>query len=222
MGKFILTEEDRNRIKKLHNIQEQSTILAQVKGDYTASNCDELHAFQGTGGKTIGNMNGIVKDKILELNKQGHKVKVTKVSVVVKGMNVIWTVDISKSDDNKNWVGFTSRGAGCNSDIQRRWNNDSVGNGAASIKNKIESSGYGAVDEIELVNTFTHTSDENSFIQGFYRYCLMENNQSTNIQPSTNQQTNQEEYIVASSNDANTFYKKLKIKQEIKILIQAQ
>jgi len=199
MKKFVLTEEDRNRIRVLYNLQEQSTILANVSGNYNASNCDELHAFQGTGGKVIGNMNVMVRDKINELINQGHKVKVTNVRVNVKGMNVNWVVTISESDDNKNWVGFTSRGAGCNGAIDERWNSENVGNGPNSIIKKIQESKIGIVDKIELVNKFEHRSGNNSFIQGFYRYCLQENSQQTNGQ-NINQTNNVNEFEIFADN----------------------
>lgn len=79
-----------------------------ISGNYTASNCDELHGFQGTGGKTIGDMNGIVGNKIKEWNKQNINVKPESVEVEVNGMTVNWTVNFVESDINYN--GFTSRG----------------------------------------------------------------------------------------------------------------
>jgi hypothetical protein len=175
MGKrIIISEEEKYRIKSLYNLlNEQTSLLATVDGTYTASNCDELHAFQGTGGKVIGNMNVMVKEKIQELTNQGNKVKVTNVNVRVNGMNVSWSVDISKSDDDKNWIGFTSRGAGCNNSIQTRWNSEDVGNGPNSISANIKKNNIGTVDKIELIKKFEYKGEQNSFVQGFYRYCLL-------------------------------------------------
>jgi hypothetical protein len=164
------------RIKKLSGLNEQVVLPVIVSGNYTATNCDELHAFQGTGGKVLGNMNKLVQVKIGELTKQVNKVKVTNVDVKVNGMNVSWSVTISESDDGKNWVGFTSRGAGCNNNITNRWDDEGQGNGINSIKDKIKSVGIGDVDKIELVRKFEYNGGENSFIQGFYRYCLVDNN----------------------------------------------
>ena len=175
MYKNLLNEEI-TRIKTIMGMNEQVTLPMVVSGVYPANSCDELHAFQGTGGKVIGNMNKLVQDKIGELNKQGLMVKVTGVDVKVSGMNVSWSVTISKSDDGKNWVGFTSRGAGCNQNVSNRWNDEGVGNGINSIKEKIKSVGIGDVDEIELVRKFEYNGGDNSFVQGFYRYCLVGEN----------------------------------------------
>lgn len=204
MKKFILTEDDKIRIKKLYNLREQFTLLATIKGSYTASNCDELHAFQGTGGKVIGNMNVMVKEKIQELLNQGHKVKVTNVNVIVNDMKVSWSVDISRSDDNKNWVGFTSRGAGCNQSIETRWDSEDVGNGPTSISANIRKNNIGDVDQIELIKKFNHNGGNNSFIQGFYRYCLKENIEKQN----NNQRVNNQ--IVIKGTDLNDFRNKIR------------
>jgi hypothetical protein len=204
MKRFIITESEKSEIRKMYGLfNEQAQLPVTVNGNFTATNCDELHAFQGTGGKTIGDMNGKVQQKISELNKQGLKVKVVNVAVNVKGMSVSWSVTIDNSNDGKNWVGFTSRGAGCNNNIETRWNNESVGNGPESIKNKIKEVGIGTVDQIELVKTFTHSDGGNSFKQGFYRYCLVgqnQNNQNQNNQNQNNQnKTGQVKYQVGKT-----------------------
>ncbi len=61
--KIIISEQQLKRI-----ITEQSSTVV-VSGTYTANDCDELHAFQGSGGKVIGNMNVIVGKKLEELYK---------------------------------------------------------------------------------------------------------------------------------------------------------
>jgi hypothetical protein len=52
--KIVISEQQLRRI-----ITEQSSTVV-VSGTYTANDCDELHAFQGSGGKVIGNMNNDV------------------------------------------------------------------------------------------------------------------------------------------------------------------
>ena len=56
--KIVISEQQLRKI-----ILEQSSPVI-VSGNYTASNCDELHAFQGSGGKVIGNMNVLVGKKL--------------------------------------------------------------------------------------------------------------------------------------------------------------
>jgi hypothetical protein len=172
MKKFILTESEKNDILKMYGLINENPISlpTQVTGSYTATNCDELHAFQGTGGKVIGNMNMIVGNKLKEIYDSGIAPKVTNVQVKVQGMNVTWTVTIDKSDDGKAWVGFTSRGAGCNNNVNNRAVSAQVGNDMESVKSKIKSTYNLKEIEIEMVNDFIHNGGENSFRQVFYRY----------------------------------------------------
>jgi hypothetical protein len=165
-------QEQISRIQSMMGLineeQSQNTI---VSGNYVATNCDELHAFQSTGGKVIGDMNGIVKNKIDELNANGINVKATNVSVKVNGMKVSWSVTLSSSNDN--WVGFTSRGSGCNNNIEQRAGNDAIDNGPQNVINTVEQK-IGPVDKIEVINDFTYNdpNGQNSFKQIFYRYKL--------------------------------------------------
>jgi len=167
-----------------------------VKGSYTATNCDELHAFQSTGGKVIGNMNALVGIALEDLYNKGVNPKVTNVKVSVSGMTVNWEVTINKSDDGKAWTGFTSRGAGCNNDVLNRAVSESDGNGPGAIKNAILAATFSfptrksdseklTTDfqyrvnntELEVVNDFQYTEDQTlnpqgteNFRQVFYRY----------------------------------------------------
>lgn len=166
-------------------IKEQSSNLI-VTGSYTVPDdisdkdkCDALHAFQGTSGRVIGDMHGIVTEKIKEWNKQGIKVKATKVDVSVNGMTVNWEVNFEKSD--KNWIGFTSRGAGCNNNIDARAGNDAYQNGPQSIKDRLATQSK-VVGEIEIVNAYTYKDPQqrNSFKQIFYRYTLKDDPMNVN------------------------------------------
>jgi hypothetical protein len=165
-------QENIHRIKEMMGLitEENLPLPYIVQGTHTApsNDCDALHGFQLK--RNNADMNGIVKTALDKFKNQG--VWVSNVKVDVNGMTVNWEVTIDKSNDGEFWNGFTSRGAGCNSDIQTRWNSESVGNGKQSIINKIiESKTCDNVKEIQLVKKaeFTNLGD-NSFIQGFYRY----------------------------------------------------
>jgi hypothetical protein len=187
MAKLFITESEKNDIRRMYELinEEGITLPVTVKGSYTASNCDELHAFQSTDGKVIGNMNVIVGDKLQQIYDSGINPKVTNVKVEVKEMTVTWTVTIDKSNDGKAWVGFTSRGAGCNNDIIERAESSSSGNDVKTAKTKIESK-YGEQGvEIQKVNDFIYTEGKNSFKQVFYRYTKPKNNPSRGSQQKT-------------------------------------
>ena len=162
--KVLISEQQLRRI-----ITEQSSSVI-VKGDYVASNCDELHAFQGSGGKVIGNMNVLVGNKLEELYKGGMNPMVSKVDVSVNGMTVKWSCTIVPSPDGKAWVGFTSRGAGCNNDVIDRAESVSQGNDMRTAKQRIMTTFNESNIDIQKVNDFVHKGGKNSFRQIFYRY----------------------------------------------------
>jgi len=164
--------EEISRIKGMMGVNiitEQSSPVI-VSGNYTASNCDELHAFQGSGGKVIGNMNVLVANKLEELYKGGMNPMVSKVDVKVNGMTVNWSCTISPSPDGKAWMGFTSRGAGCNNDVINRAESVSQGNDVGTAKKKIMTTFNESNIDIQKVNDFVHKGGNNSFRQIFYRY----------------------------------------------------
>ena len=174
----------------------QNVAPVVIKGTYTATNCDELHAFQSTGGKVIGNMNALVGIALEDFYSKGVNPKVTNVKVSVSGLTVNWEVTINKSDDGKAWMGFTSRGAGCNNDVVNRAVSEGDGNGPNAIKNAILAATFSfptrksdseklttdiqyrvTNTELELVNDFVYIEDvtvdpqgTNTFRQVFYRY----------------------------------------------------
>lgn len=159
----------REQISKIRKIINEQSSRFIISGSYNATNCDELHAFQSTGGKVIGNMNVMVLNQIKEWNEQGRKVKPISVKVSVNNMSVKWSVIFEESDVN--WIGFTSRGAGCNNSIEQRAGNDSVNNGSKSVIDALSKQGE-IVDKIEVVESFTYNGGNNSFKQVFYRYIL--------------------------------------------------
>lgn len=129
---------------------------------YKANNCDELHSFQDTSGKDVGNMNMIVKTWLDHFYSKSINPQVSKVDIQVNGMDVTWSVTISESKDGKAWVGFTSRGAGCGIDEQRAKSNLEAG------KQKVKEKFTGC--EIEDVHTHKHEDDNNGFVQHFIKY----------------------------------------------------
>jgi hypothetical protein len=84
-----------------------------VEGSFKGANCDELHAFESTYGRTIGGMNTKVNAELEKIYAQGINPEVTSVEVNMdaKNMKVDWKVTIEESTDGKPWVGFTSRGS---------------------------------------------------------------------------------------------------------------
>ena len=167
--KVVLTEDQFKRVI----LKEQSVSFPlYVTGKYTATNCDELHAFQSTGGKKIGNMNVIVGNKLKDIYKAGYNPKVSEVIVVVSNMTVKWEVIITESKDGNAWIGFTSRGAGCNNDIENRATSTQSGNDIGTLRNRIVSAGLNSNDDFELeeVNDYVYDGGKDSFKQVFYRY----------------------------------------------------
>ena len=169
-------QENIFRIKEMMGlVSEQNLTLPYVVTDsHTGKDCDSLHGFQLSSNNA--NMMGKVKTVLDNFKNQG--VWVSDVKVIVNGMTVNWEVTIDKSSDGEFWNGFTSRGAGCDDNIQTRWNSESVGNGVQSIITKITSPPKDggkpicdSVKAIELVKKVEFTNlGGNSFVQGFYRY----------------------------------------------------
>ena len=174
--------EDINRMKSIMGLIVEQNSSVIVSGTYTATNCDELHAFQSSGGKVIGNMNVIVGNKLDELYKKGINPMVSKVDISVNGMTVNWSCTIVPSLDGKAWMGFTSRGAGCNNDVINRAESVSKGNDMESAKQRIISTFNEPNIDIEKINDFINTDGgtilKNKIVNGggkafrqvFYRY----------------------------------------------------
>jgi hypothetical protein len=160
----------------------------QVKCGYLAKNCDELHAFQDTSGTNIGNMNLIVKEWLDYFYSNGFNPEVSDVDIVVKGFQVDWIVTIDNSKDGKSWLGFTSRGAGCNGDIEKR----SIENFEEGKKN-VQSKFTGC--EIQEVKRHLHQDGGNSFQQIFFKY-------TDPKRPSKSENTKDE--IILKSTSGNT------------------
>ena len=146
-----------------------------LTGTYTAANCDELHAFQSTGGKVIGNMNVIVGKKLKDIYSQGIPPEVTRVDASVNGMTVNWSVKIDVSQNGEAWMGFTSRGAGCGNNIYARATSEQAGNGPIALKNAIVNAGLNpTIDSFKLspINDVLSSLGDRTmnFKQVFYKY----------------------------------------------------
>jgi len=186
-----MPEDNTGEVKPPTTNKPQKTGLLpkKVTGSYLPQNCDEVHAFQSTKkeitpgvyeSKVIGNMNVIVGDELNKLWSQGAKPKVTNVKVSVptgvpsgSGVRVDWEVTIEESNDGKAWLGFTSRGAGCNSSIDTRADSAASGNDVPTLIKAITKE-YGETFPpaiIEKVNEVKPAGlGSNSFKQIFYRY----------------------------------------------------
>ena len=180
-------QENIFRIKQMMGVLNEQTeiekVIEVVTDSFTAKSCDELHAFQSTcpssvfvGGKCkgdtklVGEMHEKMRIKLDAIYKKGINPKVSKVAVSVNDMTVTWTCTIVESTDGKAWVGFTSRGAGCNDDIFARAESAVVGNDVDSIKGRINDMYKEPIIEIVKVNDFIYNGGDNSFRQIFYRY----------------------------------------------------
>jgi len=183
---YIITEEQLRKLTE--NITEVTGLIKEqtltlpypVKGSHSVpaneeKKCDALHGFQLD--RIGADMNGEVKKELDKFSGQGVWVSNVEVTVDIDNLKVDWVVTIDKSDDGQFWNGFTSRGAGCNGDIQNRWKSEDKDhkNGPNSIVLKIKDKGICKGDvEIELVKKvdkiFQGNNSQFSFVQGFYRY----------------------------------------------------
>lgn len=93
-----------------------------VKGSFTGSTGDELHAFQSTGGRKIGKMQDIVNAELKKVYNSGYNPDVTDIEVTIdkKSMTTSWSVTINKSKDGKAYVGIVTVGSCCTNDYQKR------------------------------------------------------------------------------------------------------
>jgi copper chaperone CopZ len=128
-----------------------------VEGSFKAANCDELHAFESTHGKTIGGMNTKVNAELEKIYAQGINPEVTSVEVNMdaKNMKVDWKVTIEESKDGKAWVGFTSRGSS-GSGAFIRANGKAVGQDFDTVLKKVRDVKDEPNAEMKLVKDFLY------------------------------------------------------------------
>jgi hypothetical protein len=115
IGGIVLDSIDLNSAEKYSGNERASEEKFEsfVEGTFKGRNCDELHAFQSTGGRVIGGMNDKVKAELKRVYEQGINPEVSEVFIMTDTdkMEVKWKVKITPSTDGKAWVGFTSRGS---------------------------------------------------------------------------------------------------------------
>jgi len=177
--KNILEETNHmRRLMGLPLIVEQSVSFPKiVTNTYNGQgNCDRLHTFstrKENGVSTeVGGMNTKVGDELKRIYNLGYNPEVTQIDVEVDDQVVTWTAYINESKDGKAWIGITSRGAGCNNDIENRATSSAVGNDVGTLREKIIKGGYNIDNKFDLekVNDYVYNGGEDSFKQVFYRY----------------------------------------------------
>ena len=196
----------------------------KVSCGFKAENCDELHAFQNTKKKKeggapdemepvdIGNMAIIVKQWLDYFYSKGIKPEVSDVDVQVNGMQVDWNVTISESKDGKAWIGFSSRGAGCDGELTRAESNFKKG------QEKINGKYPGC--EIVKIKTITHTDPGNGFHQIFFKYTKpseQAQTKSTTSNKSADTQQKKSAPAVNKQFDINIIYNTKEFKELTKI-----
>jgi hypothetical protein len=138
---------------------------------------DEMHAFQSTAGKTVGNGNVIVGDVLKKMYRDGIKPIVTGVAVEVEhrpnstGMH--WYITIEESKDGLAYTGFTGRGSGSEGGTPSASQVRSDGKDETSIKNNINKQlGYMPKVFKQVGPDITHSdsSYKRYFRQVFYVY----------------------------------------------------
>lgn len=197
----------------------------KVSCGFKAEDCDELHAFQNTKKKKeggapdemepvdIGNMAMIVKQWLdYFYYSKGIKPEVSDVDVQVNGMQVDWNVTISESKDGKAWIGFSSRGAGCDGELTRAESNFKKG------QEKINGKYPGC--EIVKIKTITHTDPGNGFHQIFFKYTKpgeQAQTKSTTSNKSADTQQKKSAPAVNKQFDINIIYNSKEFKELTKI-----
>jgi hypothetical protein len=123
----------------IYKIIKRKMSVVYVDGEFVGRNCDEFHAFQGSGGRVIGGMNDKITIELNKLHKQGINPQVTEVDVIMDSatMKVKWKVKIEPSKDGKAWVGFTSRGSGGDKSAFTRAVSKSTNQDFDSVKKKV-------------------------------------------------------------------------------------
>jgi len=154
----------------------KNTII--VEGSYKGSNCDELHAFENTHGKTIGGMNTKVNAELEKMYAKGINPDITDVFVEMDAnkMQVKWKVTIAPSKDGKAYLGLTSRGS-AGSTAYDRANGKSVGQDFDSVLKKVREKTNEPNAEMFLVKDYLYNLNKQKESLGncptrqlFYKY----------------------------------------------------
>ena len=134
--------------KTKSNKDNLNTLPKIVSGSFTASNPDELHAFQSTSGKVVGGMQTKVNSALKEVYKMGINPTITDISINVdsKKMETSWDVTIDESTDGKAYIGLVTVG--------------SAGGRVGGNEKTIENTNKRALGQVERMRTWnTGTSD---------------------------------------------------------------
>lgn len=158
-------------------------VLKTVSDSYTATGkvssiCDEMHAFESTKDKdnnsvTIGGVMSKMKTELENIYKSGKNPMVSKFTITTNGPTVKWTATIVEADDA--YVGFTSRGSGCNksgADGEARTNVEN-GKTEPEVKKNIEEK-IGKVGVMKKLTDVYGEYNGEHFHQRFWVYTLPE------------------------------------------------
>jgi hypothetical protein len=155
-------------------------VTVKYTADGTRTNIlDEMHAFQSTQGKLVGNGNVIVGDILKKMYIEGIKPIVTGVSLIsdhkLKSVDMSWTITIEESKDGLAYTGFTSRGSSGFKVITRAQAQDPTQlKDPSSIKNNIKRQlGYTPQKFVEVADMRDNNSNYNPsrhIRQIFYTY----------------------------------------------------
>jgi len=182
MKKFLITEEEKNKIRNMYGIVNEQTITLPypVSDTFTSYDGDDAHNLKGLEKKI---------DKALEeIYNQGINPKMYNVSLkIVRNGNTYTTTSsltIDKSDDGKAWTGFASRGS-IGYDYVNRADGQIDGSGNAdgrSLKEKLES--IGAVEIIPISNS-PIIDDKIKLKQYFVQFTKIKKPSHTKYEPNT-------------------------------------
>lgn len=112
------------RIKEVMGIISEGNISLPltVRGSFKGDNGDRTHAFQSTGGVTVGGMLTAVNKKLLEVYNAGYNPDITNIEVTINKTTrtTSWKVTIDKSKDGKAYIGLVTAGSCCTKDFESR------------------------------------------------------------------------------------------------------
>lgn len=160
-------------------------------GSYSApsNNCDMLHAFNDTKGRTVGGMNDIINPILMKYYNAGINPDITNVEVNIQPgatYKVSWSVTIDESKDGVAYVGLYSRGHGGRAEWV--FSDVSTTEGHASIaqcKKSISVNKRGTVQDMVLVKDFEYNKDGKikgcQVNQLFYKYSLKQYPSKNNV-----------------------------------------
>ena len=184
----LITEQVQTLPTQQQPTQQQNSGVPVMKlpitqtGSYSAplNNCDMLHAFNDTKGRTVGGMNDKINSILMSYYNAGFNPDITNVEVTIEpgsSYKVNWSVTIDESKDGVAYVGLYSRGHGGRaewvfSDVSTTAGHASIG----ECKKSISVNKRGTVQDMILVKDFEYNKDGKlkgcQVNQLFYKYSL--------------------------------------------------